>query len=245
METSGYAGSFPNLVGTINSFDGDEVALGKLRRRVEGQGDWLGLLSPTEVGLGSAACHSLYPMLRDSTIREDGSFFEIQAYCFRHEPSAEPTRMQSFRQHEYVVVGSPEVALSHRESWLARARALFTSLGLQTEIVEAHDPFFGRAGRLLAAGQKEKNLKFEVTSTIYSETPTAIASANYHEDHFGSAFNLKLVNGSVAHSACFGFGMERVALALYSQHGFDVNDWPIDVRRRIGIRRDGTSPEEE
>jgi len=34
----------------------------------------------------------------------------------------------------------------------------------------------------------------------------------------------------VASTACLGFGLERVTLALIKTHGFDPLGWPADVR---------------
>ena len=53
----------------------------------------------------------------------------------------------------------------------------------------ANDPFFGRAGRMMVAGQREQGLKFELLIPITSvEKPTACLSFNYHQDHFGSIY---------------------------------------------------------
>ena len=49
------------------------------------------------------------------------------------------------------------------------------------------DPFFGRSGRMLAASQREQALKFEVLVPIAGPEPTAVASFNYHQDHFAGA----------------------------------------------------------
>ena len=38
----------------------------------------------------------------------------------------------------------------------------------------------------------------------------------------------------MAHTACVGFGLERIALALYRQHGFDRDTWPSSVREALG-----------
>jgi seryl-tRNA synthetase len=237
LERSGYVRSFPNLLGTINSFNGGDADLGDLSRRLDEGGEWLELFSPTEVGLCPAACHPLYPLLVGLDIPDSGSQFEVQASCFRNEPSLEPARLQSFRMYEFVFVGTAEAALAHRDHWLGRAQLLLGDLGLSVAGVEANDPFFGRSGRLLAAGQIEKKLKFEVVAPLSGAAPNAIASANYHEEHFGEAYNLRMRDGSVAHSACFGFGLERIALALFFQHGFEVASWPAEIRARLNIHR--------
>jgi seryl-tRNA synthetase len=83
----------------------------------------------------------------------------------------------------------------------------------------------------MKATQREQGLKFELVVPITSrERPTAVASSNYHLDHFGLAFDIRTADGAVAHSACIGFGLERIALALFSTHGMDPDLWPHDVR---------------
>ena len=101
-------------------------------------------------------------------------------------------------------------------------------------LVAANDPFFGRVGRMLKANQVEAQLKFEVVVDMTAARETAISSANYHEDHFGTPFELRTPDGEVAHSACFGFGLERITLALFAFHGLAVADWPSDVRGLLG-----------
>lgn len=228
-----YLTSFPDLIGAISSFRGSEAELPAFLASVKSGGDWAALLSLDEVALCSAACHSVYPLLAGTTLPAEGILYEVQSYCFRHEPSLDPARMQSFRQHEFVYVGSEAGALEHRDQWLVRGRDLLEGLGLSVEVVVANDPFFGRAGRLLSAGQREKELKFELISSISSEVPGAISSANCHEDHFGSAYSLSMPDGKVAHSACIGFGLERITLALLLKHGFEIDRWPSDVRDRL------------
>ena len=53
-------------------------------------------------------------------------------------------------------------------------------------------------------------------------------SINYHQDHFGSVYGIVTGDGRVAHSACLGFGLERVTLALLRIHGLELDEWPDD-----------------
>ena len=41
--------------------------------------------------------------------------------------------------------------------------------------------------------------------------------------------------GGPAHTACLGFGLERITLALFRAHGFDVDRWPATAREELGI----------
>jgi seryl-tRNA synthetase len=183
-----------------------------------------------------AICYPLYPTAT-GTLPEGGRRVDLQGYAFRHEPSDDPARMQIFRMHEFVRLGTPDQALEHRNFWLEKGAEVFRSVGLAVEPVIANDPFFGRGGKVQKAIQREQNLKYEFVIPICStEKPTAIGSCNYHLDHFGVAFDIRTSDGEVAHSACVGFGLERVALALFKTHGFELAKWPGEVRDVLGLR---------
>jgi seryl-tRNA synthetase len=142
--------------------------------------------------------------------------------------------MQAFRMHELVYVGDEVGAREHRDRWLELGRDTLAGLGLDVETVVANDPFFGRAGRILANNQREETLKYEIVTPIDSiEHPTAIASSNCHLDHFGQPFGITTADGEVAHSCCFGFGLDRITLALLRTHGLEPRDWPSATRERL------------
>ena len=103
------------------------------------------------------------------------------------------------------------------------------SLGLPAAFDEANDPFFGRAGKVLARSQRAQKLKFEVLVPVGGDEPTAVASFNAHADHFSSVFGLTSESGEPVHTACLGFGMERCVLALLWTHGTDPGAWPAHV----------------
>jgi seryl-tRNA synthetase len=235
FELTGYLRSFPNLMGSVATFSGNDREHAELLGIAESGGDWARMLAPTESMLASAACHSLYATI-GRTAPSAGQRFEIEGYCFRNEPSLDPARMQSFRMREFVFVGTPNAAIAHRDLWIDRGLSLLAGLGLAVEAVPANDPFFGRAGRLLASDQLDSGLKYEIVVPIASaEVPTAISSANYHLDHFGESFDIRTDNGEVAHSACFGFGLERIALALLRTHGLAVERWPSAVKQQVQL----------
>jgi seryl-tRNA synthetase len=72
-----------------------------------------------------------------------------------------------------------------------------------------------------------------VTPIISDEGPTAVCSFNWHEEHFGKIFEIRTPDGAFASTACLGFGMERVCMALFSTHGFDPTTWPRAVRELL------------
>lgn len=233
LEKVHYLDSFPHLCGAVHSFFGNALQALALAERANSGGDWGSLLGPTGVVLNPAACYPIYPSLA-GTLPPQGRLVSMLNWVYRHEPSPEPTRMQSFRVREFVRAGTPSQVVEWRDMWLQRGLDLLGSLGLPARSDVAADPFFGRGGKILAMNQKEQKLKFEVLVPVISlDEPTAVCSFNFHQDHFGSTFGIRTVDGEVANTACLGFGLERVTMALFKTHGFDPKAWPDAVRARL------------
>jgi seryl-tRNA synthetase len=237
VEETGYLHSFPHLLGTVFAFDGGDaqgVEMAELADRGE---DWTALQGPSDLVLTPAVCYPVYPAVaargplpaHGVTIDPGGS------YAFRHEPSADPTRLRMFHMRELVRIGDPDEVAAWRESWCDRAVGLLDRFGLEPRLEVAADPFFGRAGRMLARAQREQELKLEVLVDIAGPRPTAVASLNLHRDHFAGAHGIRLADGVTAHTACVGFGHERIVLALLRRHGLDPRGWPAGPRRALEL----------
>jgi len=232
LEKAGYLKSFPQLCGVIYSFAGkDAAALDLAERAAQGQ-DWSMHLSMTDAVMAPAACYPAYPaMALRGPLPKGGVTLDLGgSYVFRNEPSGDPARLQMFHQREMVRIGEAEDILAWRETWMARAKNIFEQCGLNASFDLASDPFFGRGGKLMANNQRQQSLKFEALVSIASAEPTAVSSFNFHQEHFGSAFGIQLHDGAVANSACLGFGLERITLALFRAHGMDIAAWPEAVR---------------
>lgn len=228
--------TFPDIMGSIHSFHGKEKEHLKMVHKKQDGEDWTTELQATDMMMVPAACYPLYPTAANTVVPEEGRLVDLRAFVFRHEPSPDPARMQIFRQREYVKLGTPEQALSHRNYWLKTAEEMLLSVGLDVKPIVANDPFFGRGGRVMAATQKEQELKYELVAPVASEEKlTAITSSNYHMDHFGSEFNITTPDGEKAHTACVGFGLERITLALLKKHGFDPEKWPTEVKQILEL----------
>ena len=231
----GYLENFPQLCGSVHSFMGGDKEHEKLLATLRENGDWTPHLGQTDVTLTPASCYPLYPTMA-GTLPEGGRLFDLNGYCFRHEPSNDPARLMSFELRENVRAGTPEEVQQWRSSWLDRGQDLIESLGLQVVLDTASDPFFGRGGRLMKASQRELELKFELLVQIWSpDYPTAVASFNYHQDHFAHVFGIHTANGEGAHTACLGFGIDRIVVGLFKTHGFNLNTWPSSVRQKLGL----------
>lgn len=230
---SGYLHSFPHLLGGVSCLQGNEASI---RALVE-QPDWVDELSATDLVLSPAACYPVYPMAEGrGPIPAKGLLFDVASDCFRRESTHEIGRFQSFRMREFVCLGTPEQVLEFRTRWMFLAQRLAKLLGLAHRIAPATDPFFGRAGRLAAMSQLEQSLKFELLVPLRSvEDPTACMSFNCHRDHFSTVWHLLTENGEKAHTGCVAFGLDRIALALFKNHGLDLQKWPAEVRENLSI----------
>ncbi|HEY6556024.1 MAG TPA: amino acid--[acyl-carrier-protein] ligase [Polyangiaceae bacterium] len=232
FEQSGYLKNMPQLAGMVQSFSGEQADHVALIHDLETGADYRPRLGMTDVVLTPAACYPLYPT-QTGELAAGGRLFDIYSYCFRHEPSLDPARMQSFRMREYVRLGAPEDVCAFRARWLERGQRMLAELELDAHVALANDPFFGRTGRMLAANQREQELKYELVIPITStEQPTAVMSFNYHQELFGKLYEIRL-DREPAHTACVGFGMERIALALFKKHGFEPQSWPRAVREQL------------
>jgi len=237
LEKSGYLKSFPHLLGCVSSLTGTEVGIRALVEGRAGGRDWVEGLAATDLVLTPAACYPVYPIIAArGPVPQNGVRVDVESYCFRRETSSELGRMQAFRMREYVCIGTPDTALGFREAWKARAHDLASQLGLPFTLAPASDPFFGRAGRLMAVNQMEQALKFELLIPVNSEeAPTACMSFNYHQDHFGTTWGLRTEDDAVAHTACAAFGLDRLTIALFATHGLDTCTWPHMVREALSL----------
>jgi seryl-tRNA synthetase len=238
LEALGYLKNFPHLAGTIFGFDGSEAEANEQFELASRHEDWSGFQSMSDLVLLPAACYPIYPAIASRGPLQPGGLTVDGggAYVFRQEPSGDPARLQMFHQREIVRLGEPETVVAWRDTWRDRAVDLLDGIGLAPAVDIAADPFFGRQGRMLAASQREQALKFEVLVHIAGPEPTAVASFNYHHDHFAATYGLRLAGGGIAHTACLGFGLERISLALFCTHGLDASRWPSAVRTELGLR---------
>ena len=235
LEKSGYLKSFPNLLGCVCALHGSEASIRSAVDRHDSGGDWTTSLTSSDLVLSPAACYPVYPIAAArGQLPRGGLQFDIEADVFRHEPSRSLDRLQSFRMREFVRIGSPQEILEFREKWMAhapldgrRSRACRISIDV------ANDPFFGRVGQVMAVSQRQQALKFELLISVLSAAPrTACMSFNYHREHFGQVWSIHDDKGELAHTGCVAFGIDRLAVALFANHGLDLKS---GRRRPAGV----------
>jgi len=237
LEKSGYLKSFPNLLGCVCALHGSEATIRTHAEAHYSGGDWTKGLSAADLVLSPAACYPVYPLVAGrGRLPHGGLIFDVAADCFRHEPSRSLDRLQSFRMREFVRIGTPQEIMAFREQWMARAEGLAGELALPCKLDVANDPFFGKVGQMMAVSQRQNALKFELLIPYYEGArPTACMSFNCHLEHFGEVWGIHDHAGAVAHTGCVAFGMDRLAVALFANHGVDVTRWPASARQALGF----------
>ena len=237
LEKSGYLKSFPNLLGCVCALHGTEAQIRTAAEEHESGGDWTKSLSASDLVLSPAACYPVYPIVATrGPLPAGGLQFDIEADVFRHEPSRSLDRLQSFRMREFVRIGSPQEILEFRESWMARAPTLAADLSLPFTIDVANDPFFGRVGQVMAVSQRQQALKFELLIPYYpGASPTACMSFNHHREHFGQVWGIRDHEGELAHTSCVAFGIDRLTVALFANHGLDLQKWPAVTKAALAL----------
>ncbi|MFI7230571.1 hypothetical protein ACIBO5_45805 [Nonomuraea angiospora] len=241
LERLGYVETFPQLLGVVHTYEGDDRQWRELVPALRRGESWTHRHEVSDVVLLPAACYHLYPHLAETEFAEP-AVFDLTGHCYRHERTAEVGRMRSFRMRELVRIDAPASVLDWRDGWIERAAGWLGSLGLPVTIEPASDPFFGSAGRLMSTMQRSEQLKWEVAVEVADGLDQAVVSCNCHKNHFSAEFGFRL-GGGEAHTSCVAFGLERIALAILHRHGPDPRSWPAELRPDPGPTREEPIPD--
>ncbi|MGF1427144.1 hypothetical protein [Kitasatospora sp. LaBMicrA B282] len=232
LERAGYVTAFPHLLGTVHGFRGTAQDWAPLAPLVATGGPWHARQEIGDLVLLPAACYPVHATLAGRVLAEPVRY-AVEATCFRQEATSETGRLRSFRMAELVTAGDEAHCLAWRDRRLDRVADWLTGLGLEPAVEVADDPFFGGTARFYQAAQRTQQLKYELRVELADGVVQAVASANLHKDHFGSAFGFHTADGAPGHTACTAFGLERIALALLHTHGPYPARWPGSVRATL------------
>ncbi|ENN96657.1 seryl-tRNA ligase [Methanocaldococcus villosus KIN24-T80] len=65
------------------------------------------------------------------------------------------------------------------------------------------------------------------------EKGVAVVSANVHGTHFVEGFRIKDYKNRRVWTGCTGFGITRWVYGFLSQYGFNYDDWPDEIKKRV------------
>jgi len=154
-----------------------------------------------------SACLHLYPMLAGQIF--DQKILTTNARVYRHESESmeKLTRLWDFTVREMVFIGSADFVKDRLEYVLEEALKLAKLITNEAYVQDANDHFYPSKKNLLKIKVQQRNsLKRELIIPV-GEKKVAVASFNFHNNHFSKTFNFDN-NGSTV-SGCVGFGIER------------------------------------
>jgi len=178
-------------------------------------------IEPVREVLTPAACYHLYVHLAGSDLDAPG-YLTTRNTCFRHEAYYAPLQRQaSFTMREIVCLGTAAEVGDFLGRTRQRVQQLLDRLDLQVAWTDATDPFF----RPTRNAKYVMQLLDPVKQEAVFDGHLAIGSVNFHQDHFGRAFDITRADRP-AYSGCVAFGLERWLYAFLHQHGTDPAGWP-------------------
>ncbi|MEU6222472.1 hypothetical protein [Streptomyces sp. NPDC047042] len=192
-------------------------------------------LTPAPVALAPAVCMNLFAGLADGALPAP-TVLTARGMCGRYEVGARAvaTRLWSFDMRELVYVGNAAGARSFRDAMLDAVTDLARDVGLPSTLTTASDPFFTSERADLLGYQSALSLKHELRGQSADGSPAvAVTSVNLHRQHFGLEFGITLPDGTPAHSACVGFGLDRWAEWIHGHLGGDPDGWPEVLRAAV------------
>ena len=236
-EQGGYFENFPHYMMFQTSLKNDIQVLDRFAREGVGDGSVFEQTRTPENVLRHAACVPVYEMLEGATVPSDAPLeFLVSGTCFRNEGANvfELARINEFHMKEYVFVGSPEQC-SER---MANAKLLWDfwreTFSANTKLDTANDSFFASNYKKLkffqVLGDSKREFKWKIPA---HSSYISCGSMNFHRTHFSKPFSIRNEARDYCYTSCFAFGVERLAFAVLSQKGLDVDAWDDPTRAEL------------
>ncbi len=226
-----YFTSFPHLVSMISHFVEDYERLKEVSAANE-DNPTVDTVSPDHVVQAAACfapavCYHCYQGLEGRTL-EGNSVFTSIGHCARYESTnmVGLDRLWDFSMREIVLVGEQDWVTEQRQRGIDLFLELVEQLDMGCVLETANDPFFAPIYANKSYWQSSAGLKFEgrfpvETRADGSSRTISCSSFNLHQDFFGKNFDISLRNGAEVYSGCIAFGIDRLVLAYFAQHGVE------------------------
>jgi seryl-tRNA synthetase len=242
LARTGYLDGFPHNANFVCHLPEQAELVEQFKARVRTSSDRSSPAFAADFGAVTTAlcptvCYHFYHCHQNSVIPPDDVWAGTAvSACYRYEGKAMTglRRLREFNMREIIFLGASEQVLSRRAALLDLQKQMLEKCELQSVIRTASDPFFLDDYDRKRLFQIGFDLKYEVQAWLPEENEwLAIGSVNYHQDHFGQAFHIRLESGEAAHSCCLGFGLDRWCLAIFAQHGLEPEQWPRGVQELL------------
>ncbi|MGF0176760.1 hypothetical protein ACQF36_41780 [Streptomyces sp. Marseille-Q5077] len=240
LRRAGYMSAFPQFlmtasrfhsdVDTYDSFTSGVASADDLGRHIEDHSEHLGYCLPP------AVCYHVYQHLSGRDLAKVPVAVTTRGKTFRFESRYRRSleRLWEFTMREVVFLGDRPTVVEQRRRMVSAVCDLVDELGLAGRIEIANDPFFFNEQIAdYVKVQRAMELKYELCLPVEGGRSVAAGSFNVHGDKFGSVFGISAADSGAAHTACVGFGLERLGYAVFCQHGVDPGAWPSALKSLV------------
>src|SRR6266851_3769306 len=222
LRRGGYLRSFPQLVMSASQLRVDLDVYQHFVSDLAAAGEPGPVLDRHSVHSGyclpPTMCFHTYHQLSGRSLPDTSCVVTSRGKSFRFESGYRCSleRLWDFTIREIVFICEAATVARQRADFLSASCALADEWGLAGQVESADDPFFADASvpeRVLA--QRLRKLKYELRIPAEQGRTISVASFNVHGTTFGEPYRIRLPNGEVAHTACVGFGLERLTFAMF------------------------------
>lgn len=239
----GYMSSFPQHLSIVTHLEENFDEIERFRAaNVDQRGIVVperNAFGPPKVCLCPALCYHCYPTLAGRKLPKEGHVETANGRIARYESTSMTglDRLWEFCQRSIIWLGTDTFCSERREWAMSVAMALAREWDIDCALETASDPFFTSVSTAKSFWQRGQDLKFELRAAVergpQGDRTIAAASFNLHGTYFGSAFDIEDASGGPAFSGCASWGIERLVLVVFTQHGLDPTQWPPSLRQAL------------
>lgn len=200
------------------------------------------LLKEPSFCLPYAQCEPFYELFSGEIVNLDNppvKLYDRSGFSFRHEAGGLRSleRLTAFTRIEIVYLGRPEEVSEIRDRLIDNyVNLLDKMLDLEVRTAEVTPVWMAHAGVVSDVERKvPATLDIEAYLPFRGDRESAewleIANASVHYDKYVEWYNIKERKNREVWTGCSGNGLERWIYAFLARHGFNVEDWPTEIKR--------------
>jgi len=201
-------------------------------------------LKGPEYALPFAQCEPFYEIFSSQVVDLDeppAKFYDKSGFSFRYESGGLTglERLNAFTRIEIAFLGTPEKVVEIRDKLMASyEKALDKTLDLEARTREVTPVWMAHAG---VAKDETRDVPATLDIEVYiphrGDRETSewleVANASVHFEKYVDWYNIKEKKGREVWTGCSGNGLERLAVSVLANHGFDPDRWPAGLRRHL------------